>query len=256
MATLDGCMVERVPFAEAKALIVRHEWLRSMPTGTLACYGLKTDLGDFVGVVAFARGPAPESHDLCGPEHRHLAVCLARGACVHWAHPHAASFLISRACKLAHRNHGWKIFFAYADPRAGEIGAVYQACNWLYLGVGVGRRPCAGRWRFFSRREGRWRSTERARAAGRPCRSAGTSRLDRRMDARQTALRVVGGNQAREARSAAGAEVCAAALSVEETTASKAVAVMAMRIMAASGASRWKRPWRRSHRSGNPPKPA
>ena len=163
MATLDGCMVETIPFAEAKALIVRYEWLRSMPTGTQACYGLRTASGELAGVVAFARGPAPESHHLCGPEHRNLAICLSRGACVHWAHPHAASFLIARACQLAAEQHGWRVFFAYADPMAGEIGVVYQAANWLYLGQGVGRRSCAGRLRFFSRREGKWRSTRSVR---------------------------------------------------------------------------------------------
>ena len=158
MMTLEGSTVERVSFAEAKAIIVRYEWLRSMPTGTQACYGLRAPSGELVGVVVFAYGPAPESADLCGPEHRDLTVCLSRGACVHWAHPHAASFLISRACKLAAEQFGWRIFFAYADPMAGEYGAVYQACNWLYVGVGVGRRSRSGRWRFFSRREGQWLS--------------------------------------------------------------------------------------------------
>ena len=157
MASLEGCTVGQIPFAEAKALITRYEWLGSMPTCPQACYGLKDKDGELIGVVAFAHGPAPESGDICGREHRDLAVCLARGACVHWAHPHAASFLIARACKLAHRDHGWKIFYAYSDPMAGEIGTVYQATNWLYLGVGVGRSD-KGRWRFFDRRKGHWRS--------------------------------------------------------------------------------------------------
>jgi hypothetical protein len=156
MATLEGCAVEQITYAEAKALITRYEWLRTMPTVTRACYGLKTPEGELAGVAVFAAGPAPESGDLCGPEHRDRAICLARGACVHWAHPHAASFLISRACKLAHAEFGWKVFYAYADPTAGEIGTVYQACNWLYLGIGVGRSGGKGRWRFFSRQEGRW----------------------------------------------------------------------------------------------------
>jgi hypothetical protein len=158
MTNVEGSTVERVPFAEAKAIILRYEWLRSMPTGTRACYGLRSPSGELLGVAAFARGPAPESADLCGPEHRDLTICLARGACVHWAPPNAASFLIARACELAAQQFGWRIFFAYADPTAGEIGAVYQACNWLYLGVGVGRRSRSGRWRFFSRREGKWRA--------------------------------------------------------------------------------------------------
>jgi hypothetical protein len=157
-ATLDGCTVEQIPYAEAKALISRYEWLRTMPTGTRVCYGLKTSEGELAGVVCFAAGPAPESGDLCGQDHRDRAICLARGACVHWAHSHAASFLISRACKLAHERFGWEIFYAYSDPRAGEIGTVYQACNWIYLGEGVGRCKSRGRLRFFDRRQGRWRS--------------------------------------------------------------------------------------------------
>ena len=54
------------------------------------------------------------------------------------------------------------MFYAYADPMAGEIGTVYQACNWLYLGVGVGRSD-KGRWRFFNRREGKWRGERSVR---------------------------------------------------------------------------------------------
>ena len=158
MATLAGCTVEQIGYAEAKALISRYEWLRSMPTGTRACYGLRTSEGELAGVAVFAAGPAPESGDLCGREHRSEAICLARGACVHWAHLHAASFLISKACRLARRDYGWRIFFAYADPSAGEIGTVYQACNWLYLGEGVGRSKGRGRLQFFNLREGRWRS--------------------------------------------------------------------------------------------------
>jgi hypothetical protein len=131
MTTLEGCTVERISFDEAKAIILRHERLGTMPTGTRACYGLKTPDGELAGVVVFGPPPSPESCDLCGPEHRDLTVCLSRGACVHWAHPHAASSLIARACKLATKECGWRIFSAYCDPTAGEIGVVYQAANWL-----------------------------------------------------------------------------------------------------------------------------
>jgi hypothetical protein len=48
----------------------------------------------------------------------------------------AASFLISNACKLVLRLTGTARFFAYADPNAGEYGAVYQAAGWAYLGQG------------------------------------------------------------------------------------------------------------------------
>jgi hypothetical protein len=162
-ATLEGCTVERIAYGEAKALIVHYEWLGSMPIVARACYGLKMPSGELVGVVAFAAGPAPESGDLCGREHRDLTICLARGACVHYAPTNAASFLISRACRLAAAEFGWRIFFAYADPMAGEYGAVYQAANWVYLGVRVGRGKGRGRLRFLNRRESRWRSERSVR---------------------------------------------------------------------------------------------
>ena len=36
------------------------------------------------------------------------------------------------------------MFYAYSDPQAGEIGTVYQACNWLYIGAGIGRAQNTG----------------------------------------------------------------------------------------------------------------
>ena len=32
----------------------------------------------------------------------------------------------------------YRIFYAYSDESAGEIGTVYQACNWYYLGKMAG----------------------------------------------------------------------------------------------------------------------
>jgi hypothetical protein len=45
----------------------------------------------------------------------------------------AASFLISHACDLL-ASRGFHIFIGYSDPRANEIGTVYQAANWIYVG--------------------------------------------------------------------------------------------------------------------------
>jgi hypothetical protein len=84
------------------------------------------------------------------PEFLHKTACLARGACVHWAHEHAASFLIAKACRLAYQDHGWATFYAYSDQQAGEVGTVYQARNWLYLGQGVGRKiKTRNMWRYL-----------------------------------------------------------------------------------------------------------
>ena len=64
------------------------------------------------------------------------------------------------ACKTRYDKPG-AVPSEHAKGKAVDIAA-YQAANGLYLGVGVGRRG-QGRWRFFSRREGRWRSTRSVR---------------------------------------------------------------------------------------------
>lgn len=110
---------------EAAPIILRHEWLKSMPTFPKAAYALETPSGELAGVVVFGLGHGTNSRGICGPEWRDRVICLERGACVHWAHPHAASFLISRAVKMAARDHGWRVFHAYADPQAHELGVVY-----------------------------------------------------------------------------------------------------------------------------------
>jgi hypothetical protein len=84
-------------------------------------------------VAVFGWTMSAQSRDICGQENRHLAICLERGAFVPDAPENAASFLISRAIKLAAEEHDWRIFYAYADPEAGEVGTVYQSCNWIRI---------------------------------------------------------------------------------------------------------------------------
>ena len=130
--TLAGCYVEAIPNAEAKWMILRYEWLGTMPRRAYS-YGLKTASGALLGVTVFGWTMSAESRDICGKENRELAICLLRGACVPDAPPNAASFLISRAVKMAAADHGWRIFYAYADREAGEQGTIYQALNWLRI---------------------------------------------------------------------------------------------------------------------------
>jgi len=60
---------------------------------------------------------------------------LSRGACVHWAHEHSASKLIGLSLKMLKKSTDAHIVLAYSDSEAGEIGTVYQASNWLHLGI-------------------------------------------------------------------------------------------------------------------------
>lgn len=154
MTSMRGCWVEPISREEAEAIILRYEWLGTLGRA-VATYGLRAPGGELIGTAVFGWPSAVESRDICGKENRELAICLERGACVHFAPPNAASFLISHACRMAAKDRGWRIFYAYADPEAGEIGTVYQATNWHYIGQGVGRTPGRLRedWRLPDGRE-------------------------------------------------------------------------------------------------------
>jgi hypothetical protein len=139
ISNLSGAIVEAVSRAEAESIVLRYEWLGTVGQGASAFYGLKIN-GELLGVACFGVGGSREARNICGPEYISSVVCLMRGACVPWAPKNAASFLIRNACYQASQDRGWKMFFAYSDPAASEIGTVYQAANWFYLGQGIGRR--------------------------------------------------------------------------------------------------------------------
>jgi hypothetical protein len=132
-ASLRNATVREITHAEAKTVILRYEWLGNMGVTDYA-FGLYF-AEHLAGVVCFGRTAGTKTAEsVCGEPYAHLVKVLNRGACVHWAHPHSASFLISQACRLMSWK-GYHIFVAYSDPAAGEIGTVYQACGWLYCGT-------------------------------------------------------------------------------------------------------------------------
>lgn len=121
----------------AEQVILKYEWL-----GTMAQTGWH--YGIFFGVycagvccVAAGGGTGGvNSHVEFGIARSELAV-LARGACVHWAPIGTNSRLVSWTTRLFSKDANCKIMVAYADTDAGEIGTIYQACGWCYIGRGA-----------------------------------------------------------------------------------------------------------------------
>ncbi len=139
---LNKCTVQKLTRDVATPIILKYEWLKTVNASAIAFYGLITETGEIAGVTVFEKGPGTDSHLLCGKEYKDKTICLARGTCVNWAHEHAGSYFIPKALEKAHEDYGWSVFFAYSDIAAGEIGTIYQATNWHFLGFGNGRsRP-------------------------------------------------------------------------------------------------------------------
>ncbi len=136
---INKAILKEITFDMAEYIIKKYEYLGTMCGGLFKSFGIFWD-GWCGGVVCVGEPTSKTLADsVCGPEYADKVIQIQRGACVHWAHPHSASKLISYALKQI-RNHGYRIVIAFADPMAGEIGTVYQATNWLYCGL-TAKRP-------------------------------------------------------------------------------------------------------------------
>lgn len=165
--SLAGYTVELISRARAERVILKYEWLGTMGH-SIEFVGLISPKRRIHGVACFGHGPQGGAPSALGTP----AMCLERGACVHYAPRNAASFLINNACKLISRLRDVHRFFAYGDPHAGEYGGVYQAAGWRYLGQGLDGRQGRKR-RYAVLRPGgdpgdpaQWQSTRELRRPG------------------------------------------------------------------------------------------
>lgn len=131
---LKAASVREVTKKQAERVILTYEWLGTMAPTTYH-YGMF--FGDVLGGVTCVGG-----HICIGgnPPFRQFGIdrsrllFLARGACAHWTPPGSASKLIAWTTRLLERGSVGDVLLAYGDPEAGEIGTVYQACGWSYIG--------------------------------------------------------------------------------------------------------------------------
>jgi hypothetical protein len=132
--------VRRVSRHLAEQVILKYEWL-----GTMAQTGYHYGLffGSYcAGVCCVAAGAATggvNSHRPFGVLPGEFAV-LARGACTHWAPSGSNSKLVSWTCRLFAKDAHCRVLIAYSDTDAGEVGTIYQACSWVYIGKGAATR--------------------------------------------------------------------------------------------------------------------
>lgn len=101
------------------------------------CYGLLFG-EELASVVCYGPPVAPSKYRQTfgdGVDGHILQLC--RGASTYWSPTWGPSKLISKSLILLSETLGIKVVVAYADPDAGEIGTIYQACNAFYIGFTV-----------------------------------------------------------------------------------------------------------------------
>ncbi len=143
-------------FNVCKKFIERHEWLGKISNYPTHLFIAKYD-NRLAGVLIMDM-PTAFSYVL-GEDTPKMERLISRGACVSWSPKNLASSLIMWAIKYMVKNTEYRIFTAYSDPEAKELGTIYQACNFIYMGQTYGTSKmfeCSpGKWvsdRYFRSR--------------------------------------------------------------------------------------------------------
>jgi len=120
---------------ELKKFIERHEWLGNLSQYTthwFACYHKEI----IAGVILFNMPNAFSK--IIGENTKDLERLISRGACISWSPKNLASSFLMWCIKWMVNNTQYRLFTAYSDPTAKELGTIYQACNFYYMGQKFG----------------------------------------------------------------------------------------------------------------------
>ena len=130
--SIENGIVREISSAEAKPIIEQYEWLKTMPAIVHHCFGIYFD-GAIAGVVVYGVEYAENLKVWDKYGYTGKIICLARGACLPWAHEHTASKLIRTSMRMLPEKY--KVVTATVDRTADEVGIIYQACGFDFVGV-------------------------------------------------------------------------------------------------------------------------
>ena len=153
--------------AKIKQFIERHEWLGKMPNRPTHRF-IAMYKKSIVGAIVMATPNA--FSNILGKEQQNKEKLISRGACISWSPTNTASWLLMQSIKWMVNNTEYRVFTAYSDVAAKELGTIYQACNFYYLGQNFGAQnmyldPQNKNRGWFSDREFRKQSKYRLYAA-------------------------------------------------------------------------------------------
>ena len=132
VSDFDYELIESKPKkSEAIEFIKRYEWLGTITQYSTHYFGAYYH-GVLGGVLIFS---VPNSFSkLLGNGTAEIERLISRGACAAWTPKSLASSFLMWSIKWMVRNTPYRLFTAYSDPTAKELGTIYQACNFYYLG--------------------------------------------------------------------------------------------------------------------------
>jgi very-short-patch-repair endonuclease len=120
---------------EIVSFIKKYEWLGSVGVTPKWCFSARYK--GLLGGVVLINEPTSYSK-MIGEDTPTYEALIQRGATASWTPKNLGSRLVMFACRWVVNNTKKRLFIGYGDPKAHEIGTIYQACNFDYLGDSFG----------------------------------------------------------------------------------------------------------------------
>ena len=122
---------------ELVQFIKDNEWLGNLTQYSTSFFQCRLKSNNILaGVLIFSMPNAFSK--LLGENTKELERLISRGACISWSPKNLASSFIMWSIKWMVKNTPYRLFTCYSDPTAKELGTVYQAANFYYLGQNSG----------------------------------------------------------------------------------------------------------------------
>ena len=126
--------VRRISVKAARPLIATHHYSRTMPDATREVFAGYFPDNTLAGLIAFGMGAGKNQYvrllaDIADGEYRELSRLWSPDGMP----KNTESRLIAAAIRLL--DPSVRLIVSYADPAQGHLGRVYQATNFLYLGM-------------------------------------------------------------------------------------------------------------------------
>jgi hypothetical protein len=134
--SIDEYIFSKEDFSdEIKEFLKSYEWLKSVGVPSKWCFTMR--LRGHLAGVQILNEPAAYSK-LLDTVSMKLECLIQRGCTVSWAHPHLGSKMLMSSINWMVQSTEKRLFVGYADPAAAEVGIIYQATNFKYLGENFG----------------------------------------------------------------------------------------------------------------------
>lgn len=129
---MNNIIVAPCDYNASKYACENYHYSKSMPAGRIIGYGVWQD-NEYYGAILFGLGSCYRIGKPFGLKQGEICE-LVRIALK--PHRFFVSFVLMKAIKqLSEHSKKLKIIVSYADTRQGHLGKIYQATNWIYLGI-------------------------------------------------------------------------------------------------------------------------